>query len=234
MAVRGLLQRLSDNLGYRTTNPRFHAAAITWIQDTLLEIQLADPKMQRVYVMDATFTLTAGESDYDVREAPFGWSNCFAVGMLKVPELQNRVLEIVTPEQYRYRGVLAADSGPPTYCVRLDQFRLKIVPTPDTAITGVGDYQQDIPQIINDDDRVDWPRAWDIVLLEGAMYRGYKWRSEQDPTWTRQYKVFLDKLEQLKTGENLMTREPGKVVMTRSRRGSQIPHDNSADVRRRY
>jgi hypothetical protein len=154
--------------------------------------------------------------------------------MLKFQELESRVLERVTPEQYRYRGVLSADAGPPSYYVALDQFRIRIVPTPDVAYAGVGDYQQDIPQIANDGDRVDWPRAWDIVLLEGAMYRGYKWRSEQDPTWMRQYKVFTDKLDQLKVGENILTREPGKVVMTRSRRGSVIPHDNSADVRRRY
>ncbi len=234
MDVQRVLRRLSDNLGYRPNNPRFRAAAVTWIQDTLLEIQLADPKLQRVYVMDAPFTLTAGTADYDVRVAPFGWSNCFAVGMLKISELQNRVLEYVNPEQYRYRGVLAADAGPPTYCVKLDQFRIRIVPTPDVAYPGFGDYQQDIPQIANDEDRVDWPRAWDIVLLEGAMYRGYKWRSEQDPTWMRQYKVFEDKLNQMRTGENMLAREPGRVVMTRSRRGSVIPHDNSADVRRRY
>ena len=234
MAVKGILQRLSDNLGYRVDNSRFRAAAVTWIQDTLLEIQLADPKMQRVFVLDAPFTLEAGTADYDVRLAPFSWGNCYAVNMLKLADFQYRVVEKVTPEQYRYRGTIPADSGPPGYYVAIDQFRIRIVPTPDIAYTGTGDYQQDIPQIANDDDRVDWPRAWDIVLLEGAMYRGYKWRSEQDPTWMRQYKVFTDKLDQLKVGENILTREPGKVVMTRSRRGSVIPHDNSADVRRRY
>jgi len=232
--VKGLLQRLSDNLGYRVANPRFHSAAITWIQDTLLDIQLADPKLQRVFVMDAPFTLQPGVSDYDVRYAPFSWTNCYAVSMLKFADLQNRVIERITPEQYRYRGTLTTDSGPPVYFVALDQFRIRIVPTPNMAQTGTGDYQQDIPQIANDEERVDWPRAWDIVLLEGAMYRGYKWRSEQDPTWMRQYKVFTDKLDQLKTAENILTREPGRVVMTRSRRGSVIPHDNSADVRRRY
>lgn len=234
IAVSGLLQRLSDNLGYRTDNSRFRSAAVTWIQDTLLEIQLADPKLQRVYVMDAPFTLTSGVSDYDVRQFPFGWSNCFAIGLIKIPSFNNRVLEAVSPEQYRYRGVLAADQGPPDYIVKLDQFRIRFVPTPSSDYVGVGDYQQDIPQIQNPEDRVDWPRSWDIVLLEGAMYRGYKWRSEQDPTWTRQYRVFQDLLDKLASGERVMVREPGKVVMTRSRRGTVIPHDNSADVRRRY
>jgi hypothetical protein len=231
LAVKDTLRRLSDNLGYQVTNSRFRAAAVTWIQDTLLEIQLADPKMQRTYVMDAAATLEAGTSDYDVRQAPFSWSNCFAVSGIKVPELQNRVLERVTPEQYRNRGVLSADSGPPSYFVQLDMFRIRFAPTPNTALSVVGDYLQNIPQIANDDERVDWPRAWDIVLLEGSLYRGYKWRSEQDPTWTRQYRVFRDLLTELKNGENITAREPGKVVLTRSRRGSVIPHDNSADVR---
>jgi hypothetical protein len=231
LPVRALLQRLSANLGYQVGNARFRAAAITWIQDTLLEIQLCDPKMRRVLVMEAAFTLEAGTEMYDVRQAPFSWSNCYAVESLKIPDLDDRVLESVTPEQFRNRGILVADAGPPVYYVKVDQFRVRIVPTPSEDFAGTGDYQQDIPQIANDEDRVDWPRAWDIVLLEGAMYRGYKWRSEQDPTWTRQYQIFRDLLKSLKTTEAVMTRTPGKAVLTRSRSRGFIPHDNSADVR---
>lgn len=233
MDVSGLIRRLSDALGYKTDNPRFRSAAITWIQDTLLELQLADPKLQRVYVMEATVTLTSGQADYDVR-TDWGWTNCYAVGLVKIAELENRVLERVNPEEYRYRGVITAASGPPQYMVVLDQFRVRMVPTPSQSYTAYGDYQQEIPQIGQDNDRIDWPRAWDIVLLEGALYRGYKWRSEQDRVWVTQRQVFRDLLNELKTGEKILARQPGKVVMTRSRRGTVVPHDNSSDVRRRY
>ena len=233
IAVSGLLQRLGDNLGYNTTNPRFRAAMISCIQDTLMEIQLADPMLRRVLVMDAAFTLEAGTDTYDVRQAPFSWTNCYAVNMLKFPELQDRVLEAVTPEQHRHRGVLAGDEGEPTYFVKLDQFRVKIVPPPSDTYAGRGDYQQDIPQIANPDDRVDWPRAWDVLLLEGCMYRGYRWRSEQDDTWLKQRSVFKEMLTNMKTTEAVTTRTPGRVVIDRARRRAIIPHDNSADIRNR-
>lgn len=228
-----MVKRLSDQLGYQVTNPRFRAAAITWIQDTLLEIQLADAKMRRTMVLGASFTTESGTSDYDVRQLPFGWSNCYAVAMLRFTDLNDKCLESVTPEQYRNRGVLAAESGAPGYFVKLDQFRVRFVPTPDQVYAGEGDYQQDIPQIANDDDRVDWPRAWDIVLQEGTLYRGFRWRSEQDPTWGAQRRVFRELLAELKSTEAVMLREPGKCVVLRTRTRSVIPHDNSADVGRR-
>jgi hypothetical protein len=230
LAVKALVQRLADGIGYQVANSRFRAAAITWIQDTLLEIQLADPKLRRTLVMDAPFTLVTTTDTYDVR-TDFGWSNCYAVDTLKFPDIQDRVLEAVTPEQYRNRGILPAEQGPPIYFVKLDQFRIKIVPPADQAYSGIGDYQQDIPQIANDDDRVDWPRAWDIVLQEGCLFRGYRWRNEQDQTWVRQRAVFRDLLGSLKSGEAVLTRTPGKVVVTRARQRGIIPHDNSADIR---
>lgn len=231
LKVAALLKRLGDNLGYQQTNARFAASALTWIQDTLLEIQLADPLLRRVLVMDAPFTVVQGQGDYDVRQAPFNWTNCYAVLSLKFSEFDDRPLEPVTPEQYRARGVLAADQGLPGFFVKVDQFRIRIVPDPDQAYVGVGDYQQDLPSVANPDDRVDWPRAWDIVLLEGAMFRGYRWRSEQDGTWVKQRAVFRDLLGSMRTTEAVATRAPGKVVLTRMRHRVVVPHDNSADVR---
>jgi hypothetical protein len=230
--VQAIINRMGNKLGYKPTNDRFRAACLEWIQDILQEIQLADPLMNRTLVMDAPFTLTAGTDTYDVREAPFSWGNCYAVMRLKFPDISDRVLEPTTPDQYRHRGVLAGDSGEPAYFVKIDQFRIRIVPPPAQAYSGVGDYQQDIPLLQNDQDRVDWPRAWDSVLLKGVLYLGYQWRDENSGAWKDQYRLFSDAIEQMRTTQAVTTRSPGQVVMLRARKKPIIPHDRSADVRR--
>lgn len=226
-----IIDGIGDDLGFKPSNQRFRAAVIRWVNRTLEEIQLEDPLMRRTCVLDAAFTIDSNQDTYDVR-TDFGWNNCFSILSVKFPDLQQRPLEFVTLEQYRNRGILAGDSGEPSYAVLVDQVRVRFVPPPSQEFSGVGDYLQDIPKIASPDDRVDWPRPWDVALYEGVLYRGLRWNNQENvAVWGGQRRVFERMVQNIRNGEAVQTRAPGKAVVVRARKRPVIPHDNSADIR---
>lgn len=231
---------MADLLGISTNNNRFKNAVKGWLNDTLQDIQLHDPKMRRTIVHDAPWTTIPGVAVYDVRatveNGGFGWDNCFEVVALVSPDVSTRPLEPLSLAQYRQRSYIMSDAGPSYGWVLLDQFRVRVVPIPDQAYSGTGDYYQDIPEITDPAAKVDWPRAWDAVLMQGLKYRGLEWLYTNQPgLWAKAYAIYQDRIAKLKLAERTTARRPGAAVSVRALRSRRrIPHDNSTDSRYRY
>jgi hypothetical protein len=241
-----IILHMADLLGMSSSNNRLKNMVKRWINSIIQEIQIADPKMRRTMVTDADFNLIADTENYDVRDTEenggFGWTNCFEVLSLNIPSLTDRPLEPLSMQQYRNRSYALQNSGPSYSWVLMDQFRVKIVPTPDQAYAGVGDYYQDIPDVTAGGDlteKVDWPRAWDAVLLAGVEWKGMQWQHADDPrAWEGYRGIYAGAdgkgglIGSLKMHERTTGRVPNKAIVTRAIRSRQrIPHDRSADIR---
>lgn len=236
MTVNTLLTRLGGQLGFNPDNQRFANLAKGWINTAILEIQLADPLMRKTVVMDADFNLIAGTSEYNVTLDPpdggFGWTNCLEVLALVLPDVSSRPLECLHRDQYRQRSYEQGHSGPSYAWVAVNQTTIKVVPDPDQAYAGKGDYVQNIPQITDGNHQVAWPPAWDTVLWNGALYYGMQWRYQNQPSaWKTQWNIYQKLISDMKTHERTTPRRPHKAVSTRRLRTRRIPHDNSTDYR---
>lgn len=202
LTVADIKRAAADHVGVSIENARFSTAVGDWIRDTIREMQLRWPQLRRVCVFDAPFTLLEGESDYDVRDTEanggFGWDNCYQVLRLKVPALSDLPLEALTPDQYRERGYLAEDSGPCSAWVEIDQYRIRVVPTPDQDYAGLGEYSQLIPIPEDGSQGVDWLHPWDVVLLEGVLFRAFRWNNPANPAeWVSQQRLWRERLDEM-------------------------------------
>jgi hypothetical protein len=235
--VDDIIRVMADLLGYNTGNTRFSNACKDWINDTLREMQLADPHNRRTIVHDAPAAVIADTHTYDVRDTEenggFGWDNCFEVLALVIPEISTRPLEPLSIDQYRNRSFIQADSGPPYGWVMIDQFRVRFVPTPSEGYTGAGDYVQDIPKITSGQAKIDWPRAWDSILSDGVKYRGMEWQyTEQPGVWKTKELIYRERIKDWKMHDASPKQRPRKVVVTRALRSNRAtPRDNSTDRR---
>lgn len=232
LTVADILRQVADALGYQPTQSRFANACKDWIQSTLLDIQLADPKMRRTVAIDCELTLKAGVDTYDVAldvdDGGFGWTNCAEVLRLKLDSYASP-LEVVSMSQYRSRaGMIPDKAGPVQTVVLVDQRRVKIVPAPADDMTGVGDYVQSLPKLVDPGDKIEWPRAWDVVLLEGCLWRGYRWHSPTDSAWRDSMRVYENLKATLTAGDKATAVRPSRVVVTRAlkrTRLSSLPND---------
>jgi hypothetical protein len=235
LTVETIIQQMATSLGHSPDNGRFRSYVLRWINEILLDIQLCDPLMRRTTVHDAAFNLVGGTDTYDVRTAApagFGWGNCYSILRFAIPSLGSRMFEPITLDQYRSRNFLAADQGPPGEVVILDGFRVRFVPTPDQAYAGKGDYVQDIPQLATPTDRVDWPKAWDVILQLGVRYLGYQaFDSANVGSWLGAQRMYEARRDELKATELAAPEMPGRCITVRSRRHPGILHDNSRDIR---
>lgn len=222
ITVGDIQRQMADLLGYRPDQSRFANASLDWINNTLLHIQLHDPLMRRTVVQGASFSLVANVAEYDVRadvgNGGFGWSNCKEVHRVRFSMDSSVGIEPVTLAQHRRREFMNAATGPTVSVVLLDQFRLLFVPTPDQAYDGFGDYSQDIPKITDAAAKVDWPRQWDVVLLEGVKWRGYQWHSPSDSTWKACLQVYEGMLSSLGQNEKDTPVRRARAVLTRRMR----------------
>lgn len=241
LSVAQIQQTVGSDLGYSLSNSRFKNAVIGWTREVLREMQLHDPLLRRLVVVDAPFSTIASQDNYDVRleeaEGGFGWVNCQQILALTIPSLSARPLEPLHLEQYRNRSYDTTTDSVPYAWVALDQFRIKIVPKPDIVYSGFGDYIQDVPEITADAAFIDWIRTWDAVLMTGVRAHAYQWQYTQQPSvWIPQYRIYEDRLAELKMMERTTPRRPNRAVVTRALRSRRFPRDNSADVRwgRRY
>lgn len=225
-------------VGENPTNRRFRNEIIRFANETILDIQLNDPHKRRTVVHDAEFTTIAGQAEYDVRKdaenGGFGWTNCFRVKAIVLSGDSTIELEPIDLSTYRNRA--AINPGTPFSVVMIDDVRIRLVPAPTDAVAGVGDYYQDIPQITEDLQNVDWPRAWDVALQAGVRYLVLQWREASNvAAWRAQFGIYQDKLAALRSMERNVPRKNAQATIQRnlrSRLGVQLSNDR--DIRKRY
>jgi hypothetical protein len=239
LTVNNIIVLLAQDVGYNVGNTRFQGKVKNWINETLRDIQIQDPKMRRTVVHEATGNTIAGVAEYDVRKDPadggFGWTNCREVLSLLVPLLSDLPLERIGLERFRSRGeALGSVTGPPHSFVIIDGFRIRMDPTPDGIWALTGDYIQNIPSITAGSAQIDWPREWDQVLMEGVRAHAYRVIHKENPAvWKVQWDIYQGFIQEIRHGDVATAERPRRVILTRGIRGRRyIPHDNSTDIRR--
>lgn len=228
-------------LGEDPEDSVFRTMVDCWIRAIVQDIQLRYPQLRRTTVHDADFTVVPGQAEYDVRasvaDGGFGWDNCWQIWMLTIPEVASRPLEPLHLLQWRDRSYLPGDQGPSYGWVWLDQFRIRLIPAPDQAYVGKGDYFQDIPVPNgNSSQTIDWPRAWDACFREGLEYRAFKWQHQQQPSiWMPQYRIYQTALGRLWNMDQSNPVMPRQAIHTRTlRHRRHIIRDRSTDTRHRW
>ncbi len=239
VTVADAMQIAADHCGYRIENDRFRTMVLSWIKAVIQRISAAHPMLRRTVVIDAPFTLVAGTSLYDVRkpvaDGGFGWDNCYQVLTMRLPEVSSRSLEPMKIDQWYNRTALNSDQGPSYGWVLVDQFRIKMVPTPDQAYEGTGDYTQDLPVITSDGQTLDWVRAFDVSFREGILFEADRWQYREQPAlWKGSEKRFEALVAEIGSIERTTNRRPSKAVVTRSLLSRRrIVRDRSTDQRYR-
>jgi len=237
LTVNEIIQRMSDELGYNVSDTRFSNMVKRNINSTLQDIQLHDPHNRRTMVTDAVVTLKRGVVEYDVRkdvsDGGWGWTNCYEVIQVVVHPVSSRPLEQLEMRQWRNRSYLESDTGPGYALVMVDQVRMRIHPPPDQDYIGVGEYTQNFPKIDAGDDSVDWPRAWDQVLMEGTRFHMYRAEYNDRPgLWMPQRDHYFEVRRDWVESERANPRLPKRGRASRDLRSRRfLSRDNSRDYR---
>lgn len=239
LSVGEIILRVCDSTGENPDSHRLRNRVKRSANSILLDIQLQDPGRRRTIVYDAEFTTIAGTAEYDVRrpveDGGFGWDNCFRVIRLIPDSASGLEWECIDAPTHRNRGSIDSSPGFPGSWVALDDTRVKLVPAPDSVISGVGDYYQDIPQITEDDQKVDWPRAWDSVLMAGVMFEETRAQDGDNvQKWMANYGIYQERLAKLKTMERATPRRSRTMVNQRNLRNRRVfAAGNDVDIRGR-
>ena len=240
LTLASIQMRMANLLGQNPNSNRFKNLVLEWCNDTIQEIQLSDPELRRTVVHEAPFNVTSGNNEYDVRDTVenggFNWPNCFEVLSIVIPDISTRPLEPMTLNQWRNRSYILSDTGPPYGWVMLDQFRIKLVPTPSGDYEGVGDYKQNIPTFSDAGAYIDWPRPWDSVLLKGVKARGKEWHFDDQPgAYLPAWRIYQDAIDDMSLHDRQTNRVPRRAIVTRHQRSRRhVASDNSTDYRYRY
>jgi hypothetical protein len=223
---------LTEEFGYSSNDTRFLNLALNQYNRALLDISKDFPSIRRFNVHDATVTISDGVSTYDVRNTTenggWGWDGCVEILSIVIPDLQRIPLELMTIEQWRPRMDLNVEEGRPWGAVIIDNYNVRLVPTPQEDLTGTGDYRVESPRITDSGDRPDWPAGWDLVALMGAeAYLSKSHRPRVPVATMAEYQMELSKIRR---GEFGPRQRPDRAVVTRALRSRRfIPHDNSTD-----
>lgn len=235
--VMDVIQIMADNWGYREDSNRFKNMILRRCNQTIRQIYLREPRLRVFRVFGATANLTAGTAEYDVRETTqnggFGWSGCTMVEQLVFHTVDNRPLERLEPEQYRERSELLSSTGPPQSWVALKPWLVRLVPTPDQTIAGVGDYWTELSSLVNMGDQLDWPRSLDELIVAGVDALTAQIRMRERPQSIRTFwDRFHEMLADFQVNEKTKQARPQEGQTTRTMRSRRtIPSDNSTDVR---
>jgi hypothetical protein len=224
---------VTEEFGFRDTNTRFVTLALRQYNRALLDIWKHFPTIRRFTVHDAEVTIKEGVDVYDVRATAenggWGWTRCVEVMNVIIPDIYNLGLETMSLEQYRPRQDLLIEAGRPEGVVLIDNYNVRIVPTPEADHTGTGDYRTDVPWITTG--KPDWPAGWDQVALIGCEF--YLSKSHRPRSKLVTQDEYEHQLNLLRRGEFAPREKPDRAISTRSiRQRRLIPHDNSTDVRR--
>lgn len=225
---------MADDFGYRPENTRFRAFCIRNINRAYHDVWLDYPRIRRHVVCNADVTIVSGTAEYDVVETVdnggWGWTNCVEILSIVLPNQQSHQLELIQLHQWRKRQDYLVSAGPPIAAILLDHRRVRIVPDPNYADVGKGDYLQAIPYISDANDRMSWPQSADQVVLLGAEY--YCSRIYRPEITEALKKDYMEGREKLRTGE-IDGGPPVKyaIVARNYTRRRFMPHDNSQDVR---
>jgi hypothetical protein len=232
LTVGEIQQQMADMFGHPSNSARYRNMVGRWINLIALDIQLKDPHNRRFTVHQAPITLISGTAEYDVRRSTddggWGWDNCYEILTLVLPDLSPVPLEPIWLDQWRQRAIRVDTTGPSVSAVMLDQFRVRIDPTPDQAYTGHGDYRQNVPRITDSGAYIDWPRAWDVALLEGVTWKALM---QDEPgnvaAWRTQKHVYEEAREAIRRHDLTGGQVPVQAVVLRTRRSRRMFHDNS-------
>lgn len=235
--VLDIIQIMADNYGYSENNTRFKNIITRRCNQAIRQIYMREPRLRVFRVFGGACTIKAGVADYDVRKTEenggFGWTGCSMVEQLIFNTIDNRPLERLEPEQYRERSELLATQGPPMSWVSLKPWVVRITPTPDMDVTGVGDYWTELSSLVNPTDLLDWPRSLDELILAGvdALTAQVRLRERPQavaPFWGRFESMLMDLVINEKTKQ---TRPQEGQTSRHMRSRRTIPADNSTDVR---
>lgn len=230
-----LRTRMSNFLGFSPNDNRLKGMVLEWLNEVLMEIQLNDPQMRRLKVVDAESTVPSGATTIDVRDSEddggFGWDNCEEVALLLIPGLSSKPIEPLTQDQYRNRSYESGLTGGPYSVAFVDQFRIRFDKVPDQDYAIVGDYFQYLPKVTDQAGGVDFPSAWNAALVQGVKAKGTEWLHQVQPgAYQPHVNRFDAKLSELRENERVTPVRPTTAVSVRSLRGRRIPRDNSTDV----
>jgi hypothetical protein len=103
----------------------------------------------------------------------------------------------------------ATTNAEPMY-YRLIDSQYIIYPTPDKNYTGILEYYQYLPELVNDEDTNYITNNYPDVLVNGATWRGMVWLQEGDATL---YRALYDEAVQRMISQDQARRIPPRIFM---------------------
>lgn len=236
LTVDAMVQQAADNWGGNPSRPRFANVVKRRVNQALGHMWRRNPALQHFKVFNAECNLIAGTHIYDVRataeDGGFGWTSCYKVLQLVMPELDQRPLERLNDEQYRHRSDLVETTGPAESWFPIQPWKIFIYPSPAAAQAGNGDYLAEIPSIVDGTSQLDWPRGYDYVVGLGVDWLFARIR-KPDGVASTYRDEFYAAIDDIIETDLTHPARPQRAVATRSYRSRRYaPHDNSTDFRR--